>query len=127
MVRWPGTGMTQDVPTPPSVSLSRAACLALLAPGGHGRVATTMRAVPIITPVSFTLFDEDIIINPGAAEGLPRAIANCVVAFQTDHAAPDGGLLWDVHVTGVASRLSPAKAAGFRLSSEIITGWRAGC
>jgi nitroimidazol reductase NimA-like FMN-containing flavoprotein (pyridoxamine 5'-phosphate oxidase superfamily) len=108
-------------------SLTRAACLALLAPGGHGRVAATMRAIPIIIPVSFTLLGEDVVFSPGSGEGLPRAVADSVVAFETDHVGSDGRAVWDVHVTGVARALSDeAQARGFRLSSEIITGWRAG-
>jgi nitroimidazol reductase NimA-like FMN-containing flavoprotein (pyridoxamine 5'-phosphate oxidase superfamily) len=108
-------------------SLTRAACLELLARGGHGRVAATMRAVPIIIPVSFKLLGEDVIFSPGLGEGLSRAIANSVVAFETDEVGSDGRALWDVHVTGVARTFTDAKEApGFRLPSEIVTGWRAG-
>jgi nitroimidazol reductase NimA-like FMN-containing flavoprotein (pyridoxamine 5'-phosphate oxidase superfamily) len=108
-------------------SLTRAGCLALLARGGHGRVAATMRAVPIIIPVSFRLLGDDVIFSPGLGEGLSRAIADSVVAFEADQVGSDGRALWDVHVTGVARTFThESEAPGFRLSSEIVTGWRTG-
>lgn len=60
---------------------------------------------------------------PVLGEGLSRAIANSVVALETDRAGPDGGALWEVQVTGVARMLSDDTGApDFCLSSEIITG-----
>jgi len=113
--------------TPETHSLSRAACLALLEAGGRGRVAATMRAVPIIIPVSFTLFGEDVVFSPGLGEGFSRAVANSVVAFETDCVGSDGSVRWDVQVTAVATAITgQGRAAGFRLSTEIITGWQAG-
>ena len=88
-------------------SLDRAACLELLAPGGHGRVAATMRAVPVIIPVTFTLFGEDLMFSPGSGPDVARAVADSVVAFETDAIGPDGCAVWDVHVTGVARTLTP--------------------
>jgi hypothetical protein len=86
-----------------------------------------MRAVPIIIPVSFTLYGEDVFFSPGFREGLSRAVANSVIAFAADHVGSDGVALWDVHVTGVARMLTDAtEPPGFRLSSEIMTGWQAG-
>jgi hypothetical protein len=86
-----------------------------------------MRAVPIIIPVVFTLFGEDVVFRPRPGAGLSRAIANSVVAFETDHLEGDGPAGWDVHVTGVARAFSTEGAdPSFRLSSEIITGWRSG-
>ncbi|MDQ6614653.1 MAG: pyridoxamine 5'-phosphate oxidase family protein [Actinomycetota bacterium] len=116
---------TQDPST--RQPLTRAACLALLALGGDGRVAATKRSLPIIIPVRFTLFGDDIVFSPGPGESLSPAIANSVVAFQADHIGSDGTALWGVHVTAVARTLADGpEAPTFRLSSEIITGWRAG-
>jgi len=112
----------------PRESLSRPACLALLAPGGHGRVAATSRAVPVIIPVTFTLVDEDVLFALGrdvGLTGLVRAVANSVVAFETDPLGSDGHSRWYVHVTGVATTYREADNAGFRLSTEIVSGWRA--
>jgi len=81
----------------------------------------------VIIPVSFTLFGEDVAFSPGRAESLSSAVANSVVAFEADHNGSDGRPPWSVHVTGVARTLADeSKPMGFRLSSEIITGWRAG-
>jgi nitroimidazol reductase NimA-like FMN-containing flavoprotein (pyridoxamine 5'-phosphate oxidase superfamily) len=113
-------------PEPSRRSLTRSACLALLEPGGHGRVAATMRAIPVIIPVSFSLLGDDIAFSP-QGETSAHAIENSVVAFEADRAGPDGHTLWEVHVTGVA-RLLPdgAHEPGFRLSSEVMSGSRAG-
>lgn len=107
-------------------SLTRAACLALLAPGGHGRVAATMRAVPVIIPVRFALAGDDVVFSPGPGEHLVRAVANSVVAFETDHVGPDGLASWGVHVTGVATTMATqeGREARFRLSCDVLSGWR---
>jgi hypothetical protein len=110
---------------PVRVSLPRAGCLSLLEPGGHGRLAASMRAVPVIIPVTFSLRDDVVVFALGPGEGLSRAVAGCVVAFETDAVAADGRIVWDVHVTGVAAVLPVEPGApAFRLSTEIITGWR---
>ena len=118
------SSMVVPAQPPPRQSLTRAECLALLAPGGHGRVAATTRAVPIIIPVAFTLVGEVLVFTPGSGEVLSRTVENSVVAFETDQRGSDGHAAWEVHVTGVATTLTDnANAPGFRLSSEIMTGW----
>jgi uncharacterized protein len=109
-------------------SLSRSDCLALLAPGGQGRVAATTRAIPIIIPVTFSLVDEDVVFVVGredGLDGLAGAVANSVVAFETDPVGSEGHSRWYVHVTGVATTSHEAATPGFRLSTEIVSGWRA--
>jgi nitroimidazol reductase NimA-like FMN-containing flavoprotein (pyridoxamine 5'-phosphate oxidase superfamily) len=111
----------------PRRSLSRKGCLALLAAGGHGRVAASMRAIPVIIPVSFTLVGDEVVFKHGYGEALTPAVAGSVIAFETDHLGSDGRTEWEVHVTGVATTLSKrTEACGFRLSSQIVTGWQAG-
>jgi hypothetical protein len=84
-----------------------------------------MRAVPIIIPVRFVLFGADVVLSPGPGAGLSRAIEDAVVAFETDGIGDDGRPLWDVHVTGVARAFNEAPGLfGFRLSTEIMTGWQ---
>jgi hypothetical protein len=121
-----GSATTTGQPRPirTRLSLTRAACLALLAPGGHGRIAATKRAVPIIIPVGFTLSGDDVVFSLGLGEGLSRAVADSVVAFEADCIESDGHPMWEVHVTGLARTLGDRTGApSFRLSSEIITGW----
>ena len=49
-----------------------------------------------------------------------------MIAFETDQVGPDGRAEWDVHVTGVARAVNDeGQPSGFRLSSEMIAGWRA--
>jgi hypothetical protein len=82
-----------------------------------------MRAVPVIIPVRFIVFGEDVIFTPGPGAGVSRAIEDAVVAFETDGLGDDGRPLWEVHVTGVARAFTQApRASAFRLSAEIMTG-----
>ena len=62
--------------------LTRSACLALLKPGGHGRVAATMRAIPVIIPVSFRLLGEDVAFSP-QGESSAHAVKNSVAYKQS--------------------------------------------
>jgi nitroimidazol reductase NimA-like FMN-containing flavoprotein (pyridoxamine 5'-phosphate oxidase superfamily) len=111
----------------PRQSLSRKGCLALLAAGGHGRVAASMRAIPVIIPVTFTLVGDEVVFKHGYGEALTPAVAGSVIAFETDHPGSNGRTEWEVHVTGVATiQSSSGEAGGFRLSSELMTGWQAG-
>ncbi|GAC1604719.1 MAG: hypothetical protein NVS3B21_34090 [Acidimicrobiales bacterium] len=106
-------------------ALSRAACLDLLAPGGRGRVAATMRAIPVVIPVTFSLLGGDVVFVPGIGEGRSKAVQNSVVAFETDQVEIDGNAMWDIHVTGVA-RMIPGDTSGprFLLSSDIMADWK---
>jgi hypothetical protein len=113
--------------------LSRDACLALLAPGGRGRIAATRRAVPIILMVTFELRADDIVFTTCSDAGLARAVDGAVIAFETDEVQADGHVVWEVQVAGVATSTTitttePALVSGpaFHLSSEIMTGWHAG-
>jgi len=118
--------MTVAGPPSARLSLTRGACLGLLGPGGHGRVAATMKAVPVIIPVTFVMSGDDVVFDPGPADRVSRAVADRVVAFETDHVGFDGRTEWDVHVTGVARFVSrESQASAFCLSSESIAGWRA--
>jgi hypothetical protein len=84
-----------------------------------------MRAAPIIIPVSYTLLEDDIAFSPGFDPKLARAVSDAVVAFETDRVGPDGRAQWDVHVIGVARMLEPpTDPPRFRVSSELMTGWR---
>jgi len=121
--------------------LSRDECVALLAPGGVGRVAVTMRALPVILPVGFSLVGEDVVFDTSAGTRLAAAVAGAVVAFEADDVDPTGRA-WSVCVTGVAIPLDdpglpdvvriPVWPPGdqhpdrqlMRISSQIVTGRR---
>jgi hypothetical protein len=88
-------------------------------------VAAAMRAVPVIIPVRFRVIDEQLVFRPDGIDGVERALTESVVAFEADHVDPDGRITWDVHVTGVATRFAEEDGPlAFRLSSEIVSGWR---
>jgi len=122
----PGRGAVATVDrVPAGVALRGVECLSLLGHGGHGRVAASIGAVPVIIPVSFALVGGDVVFSPGPGDRLSRAVAGCVVAFETDSVGAEGQAVWGVHVTGVARPL-PAQpgAPAFGLPTEIISGWR---
>ena len=109
----------------PRQALSRSACLDLLSPGGRGRVAATMRAIPVVIPVTFTLVGGDVVFVPRLGEGRSKAVENSVVAFETDQVETDGQTMWDVHVTGVARIIAgDAQSPRFVLSSDMMAGWK---
>lgn len=106
-------------------ALSRAACLDLLAPGGRGRVAATMRAIPVVIPVTFSLLGGDVVFVPGVGEGRAKAVENSVVAFETDQVEADGNTMWDIHVTGVARTIpGDSQSPRFLLPSDLVAGWK---
>lgn len=106
-------------------ALTRGACLRLLSPGGHGRVAATAKAVPVIILVSFALSGEDIVFRPTVGDGSSPVLADTVVAFETDELGPDRRAVWDVHVTGVAQLIGDdALPFAFRLPSDVMGGWQ---
>lgn len=122
-----GRPVTTSTPMAAQHVLSLSECLRLLEPGGRGRVAATMRAVPVIIPVGFVLCGDDVVFRPATDARLARAINDNVVAFQTDHLGCDGRSPWAVHVTGVALAFDDgAPGTRFRLPPTIITGWGCG-
>jgi hypothetical protein len=86
--------------------LDRDECLRLLATASVGRVAVSVRALPVIVPVHFVVDDDRILIRTHAGSTLDAATSDTVVAFET---GPQAGLDspdWSVHVTGVARHIS---------------------
>ncbi|MCU1453209.1 MAG: hypothetical protein JWN46_1355 [Acidimicrobiales bacterium] len=107
------------------VVLDRGSCLALLAPGGHGRIAATTRALPINVPVLFEMSGEDVMFTLSADQAIARSVGGSVVAFATGEAGVDGHRAWDVQITGVAAPLGHvSRRRKFRLSSAVVSGWR---
>jgi nitroimidazol reductase NimA-like FMN-containing flavoprotein (pyridoxamine 5'-phosphate oxidase superfamily) len=86
------------------VVLGRAESLRLLGSVGIGRLAYTQAALPAILPVSFSLHDDDVLIQVPGDSPLIDQLRGSVVAFEADayDAAVRTG--WTVAVIG-ASRL----------------------
>ena len=82
--------------------LGRDECLRLLASASVGRVALSVRALPVILPVRFVVDGDCILIRVHAGTTLDAATRDAVVAFEADAGAGTGGPDWSVLVTGVA-------------------------
>src|SRR3954454_14370824 len=85
--------------------LARHECLALLSTNRLGRVAVSMRALPVILPVRYALLGEDIVFRTGDGTRLGACAEHAVVAFEADHVDPSGESAWSVCVTGMAWEL----------------------
>jgi len=104
----------------------RHAYLDLLRPGGHGAVAATRGALPIIFPVTFELSKDHLTFEVASPDEPNPELNGAVVAFDTANIDGVSGLQWHVHLLGVA--LAAGSAWGgypvrFALSTEVISGW----
>ena len=82
--------------------LSRGEALARLATTEVGRVGVTMRAMPVILPVTFVLDRENVVFRTGRGTKLAAALNRHVVAFQADDIDPGTRRGWSVLVIGTA-------------------------
>jgi nitroimidazol reductase NimA-like FMN-containing flavoprotein (pyridoxamine 5'-phosphate oxidase superfamily) len=85
--------------------LDRAACLRLLAAARLGRIAITSGALPVILPVNFRLFGDEILFRTGRGTKLDAATRGAVVAFEVDAKDPLEHTGWSVLVTGIARQI----------------------
>jgi len=69
-------------------------------PGGIGRVAVSVSALPAIFPIRYAMLDDDIVLRISPEGLLHAALAGAVVAFEAD--AVDSSLThaWSVLVVG---------------------------
>src|ERR1700737_563317 len=86
--------------------LSRLDCLQLLGEAEFGRIAVTIGALPVVLPVSFALFDGDILIRAAHGTKLVAAATDAVVAFEVDSVDPIHRTGWSVLVQGIARGIS---------------------
>ncbi len=85
--------------------LDRVECLRLLATATIGRIAVSVRALPVILPVRFVLDGDRILVRAHAGTTLEAATRDAVVAFEADAAGSGVDPDWSVLVTGIASQL----------------------
>ena len=88
------------------IVLSRRQCTDRLRGVTLGRVAVSMRALPVILPVRFALMDEDVVFRTASGARLSSCCDHAVVAFEADAYDPCTGHGWSVCVTGMASLLT---------------------
>jgi hypothetical protein len=91
--------------------LDRDECLRLLATATMGRVALSVRALPVILPVRFVLDGDRILVRTHPGSTLATATRDSVVAFEADSATTDESG-WSVLVTGVARHLDDPNEGG---------------
>jgi nitroimidazol reductase NimA-like FMN-containing flavoprotein (pyridoxamine 5'-phosphate oxidase superfamily) len=99
----------------PLRELSRPRCLDLLATTCLGRVGVSVRALPVILPVTYAVIGETVFFRTAPGTKLNAAVHRAVVAFETDRCDPCGDWGWSVLVQGVASEVTdPALRAAAR-------------
>jgi nitroimidazol reductase NimA-like FMN-containing flavoprotein (pyridoxamine 5'-phosphate oxidase superfamily) len=79
--------------------------MALLGQSRVGRVGISVRALPVILPVNFILFDGDVVIRTIPGTKLQAATSGSVVAFEADGFETDGSQGWSVVVQGLAQEI----------------------
>lgn len=97
-------------------------CVALLSTATFGHIALSVRAMPRISPVQFTVSHGRVLAHLQCdRDDVGAALDNAVVALQAD--GLDGhGQMWSVHVVGrVRSRFGPE----FEVEPVMVSGCRA--
>jgi len=74
----------------------------LLGGANVGRVALKLDALPMVLPVNFSLFENDIVFRTSAGTKLHQAAARTVLTFESDGFELDGMSGWSVLVQGVS-------------------------
>ena len=85
-------------------------CLRLLRSCAIGRLALSVRALPVVLPVNFAVRPDALVIRVGGGPALAQACDHAVVAFEVDGFDEMTQTGWTVLVQGTASVLgSPAE------------------
>ena len=93
--------------------LSTLECHGYLQQEGLGRVAISVRALPVILPVFYRFEDNAIWFFTEEGTKLSTAVLNAVVAFEVDHLDGQGG--WSVLVIGQSrEETDPVRIAAMR-------------
>ena len=91
-------------------------CLALLGRSQLGRIALSLRAMPIVVPVRYRLDDGDLLFAV-SGEQLKKALHGNIAALQAEGFAEDGGQRWTVFATGPVRRVDGYESFGLAGSS----------
>jgi nitroimidazol reductase NimA-like FMN-containing flavoprotein (pyridoxamine 5'-phosphate oxidase superfamily) len=92
--------------------LSSAACWALLATASVGRIALSIRAMPMIVPMRYRVDDGSVAISLGRP-GLPVAtVHDAVVAFAVDDIDQGSATGWMVQMQGRARLATSLASSG---------------
>lgn len=105
--------------------LTREECLALLTTAEIGRIAISVKALPVILPVRFAMDDDQIVISTHHGTTLDAATCGTVVAFETDGSTGGGEVGWSVHVNGIARHVTDPASVD-RMAALGLPSWSAG-
>ena len=99
--------------------LDEGQCWALLSTASLGRVALSVRALPMIVPVRFGVDGRKLRAHLPRGTDLDDAVAGAVVAFEADGYDQDVGRAWTVHAVG---RVLGQDTTGFRIEPCVLEG-----
>jgi nitroimidazol reductase NimA-like FMN-containing flavoprotein (pyridoxamine 5'-phosphate oxidase superfamily) len=91
-------------------------CQSLLTQNRMGRVAVSIRALPVVLPVTYGLVDGAIVFCTFRGPRLPDALAGTVVAFEIDDYDADTREGWSVLVQGRAEVIADPAVLGAALA-----------
>lgn len=93
-------------------ALSRPQCLDLLATARVGRVGLTSGALPVVVPVDYRMWQDQVVFRTAGGSRLHHATTDAVVAFEVDALGPELPWGWSVVVTGMTRDITDSEAAG---------------
>jgi nitroimidazol reductase NimA-like FMN-containing flavoprotein (pyridoxamine 5'-phosphate oxidase superfamily) len=107
----------------PTRALSATESRALLrGAGGAGHIGLSVRALPVVIPVSFAVDDDGVTVWGEALDRHSFFHAGDVVAFQVDGRDPEGS--WSVLVRGRAEVALVGATVSVRIPAELVDGQR---
>lgn len=83
-------------------------CRSLLRQHDVGRIGVSMRALPAIFPVYYTVDEDEIVFRSSPGVKLSAAARHSVVAFEVDDVNPGRDAGWSVLVIGTAREVTDA-------------------
>lgn len=98
-------------------------CWQLLATASVGRLALSVRALPVILPVQYCLDGRSLLICLGYHQIPERSLNQTIIAFAADAIDPATRSGWSVHVQGrsaIPERLGVETACGQPAAGQIV-------
>lgn len=89
---------------------------------GTGHIGLSVRALPVVIPVAFTVDDDAVVVSGGALDRLSPPHVGDVMAFQADGSDARGP--WSVLVRGRAEIDSVGQHLAVRIPAELVEGHR---
>ncbi|HLN16462.1 MAG TPA: pyridoxamine 5'-phosphate oxidase family protein [Acidimicrobiales bacterium] len=88
------------------LSMDEGECWALLPTVPVGRVGVSVRALPVVVPVRFSVVDQDVVFRTAMGGELHSAVHGNVVAFEAGHYDAEQESGWSVLIRGRASLIN---------------------